>query len=95
MGVSVGLTEVRYHDAFNTIGLVASPAVLAAVQRFQAEVFPVNTVRSQTSHNEKYTAMVNAPRQDLAGRRCPKGDDLSFYMISTRPWSGSLVPTSK
>jgi hypothetical protein len=95
MGVSVGLTEVRYHDAFNTIGLVASPAVLAAVQRFQAEISPVNTVRSQTSHDEKYTAMVNALRQDLAGRRWRKGDDLNFYMISTRPWSGSLVPTSK
>jgi hypothetical protein len=95
MDVSVGLPEVRYHDAFNTIGLVASPAVLAAVQRFQAEISPVSTVRSQTPHDEKYTAMVSALRQDLAGRHCPKGDGLSFYMISTRPWSGSLVPTSK
>jgi hypothetical protein len=85
-------SEIRYHDAFNSIGLVASPAVLAAVQAFQAEISPANTGRTQASHHQKYTSMLNALRQDLTGR---KGSPLDFHMISTRPWSGSVVPTSK
>ena len=88
-------SEVRYHDAFNTIGLVASPAALAAVQAFQAEISPINTARTKASHDERYTNMVNAPRRDLAPRRWRMDDTLNFYMISTRPWSGSSAPTSK
>jgi hypothetical protein len=88
-------SEVRYHDAFNTIGLVASPAVLAAVQAFQAEISPANTARTQISHDEKYSNVVNALRADLMGRRRRKGNALNFYMISTHPWSGSSVPKSK
>jgi hypothetical protein len=86
-------SEVRYHDAFNTIGLVASPAVLVAVQAFQAEISPASAARTQASHDEKYTNVANARRQDLMGRRRLKG--LNFHMISTHPWSGSAVLTSK
>jgi hypothetical protein len=88
-------SEVRYHDAFNTIGLVASPAVIAAVQAFQAEISPANTARTQASHDEKYSNLVNALREDLMGRRRRKGSDSNFYMISTRPWSGSTNPIPK
>jgi hypothetical protein len=88
-------SETRYHDACNTIGLVASPAVLAAVQAFQAEISPVNSARTEASHDEKYANVVNALREDLMGRRQRKGNALNFYMISTHPWSGSFVPTLK
>ena len=44
-------SEIRYHDAFNTIGLVASPAVLTAVQGFQKEVSPANVARTQATHD--------------------------------------------
>jgi hypothetical protein len=81
-------SESRYHNAFNTIGLVASPAVLAAIQVFQAEISPTNYTRTQGSHDEKYSAMVSPLRQDLMGRRRGEGDPLNFYMISTRPWPG-------
>jgi hypothetical protein len=88
-------SEVRYHDAFNTIGLVASPAVLAEVQALQAEISPANTARTEATHDEKYSNMVNALRQDLApGRRRDHGA-LKFYMISKRPSSRSSAPTSK
>jgi hypothetical protein len=88
-------SEMRYHDACNTIGLVASPAVLAAVQAFQAEISPVNSARTEASHDEKYANVVNALREDLMGRRQRKGNALNFYMISTHRWSGSSVPTLK
>lgn len=88
-------SEVRYHDAFNTIGLVASPAVLAAVQAFQDEISPPNSARTQASHDEKYSRVVNALRQDLIARRWLKGDRMNFFLISTRPWSGPAAPTSK
>jgi hypothetical protein len=52
-------------------------------------------MRTQSSHDEKYNVMVNALRHDLTGRRWRKGKILNFYMISTRPWSGPTVPTSK
>jgi hypothetical protein len=89
------VSEMRYHDAFNTIGLVASPHVLATVQAYRAEISPTNTARTQASHDEKYTNMVNALRQDLTGRRWREARALNFYMISTRSWSDSPVPTSK
>jgi hypothetical protein len=88
-------SEVRYHDAFNAIGLVASPAVLAAVQAFQAEISSANTARTQASHDQKYTCVMNALRQDLTGRPGRRDSRVTFYMISKRPWSGSTVPTSK
>jgi hypothetical protein len=71
-------SEVRYHDAFNTIGLVASPTVLAAVQAFQAEISPANSARTLASHDDKYSRMINALRQDLTRRRWPSRCTLSF-----------------
>jgi hypothetical protein len=89
-------SEVRYHDAFNIIGLVASPTVLTAVQALQIEISPANTARTQLSHDEKYTHRVNALRQDLTGPHWRKSNDLNFYIISTRPWSGaSTLRTAK
>jgi hypothetical protein len=69
--------------------------VLAAVQAFQAEISPVNSARTEASHDEKYANVVNALREDLMGRRQRKGNALNFYMISTHRWSGSSVPTLK
>jgi hypothetical protein len=88
-------SEIRYHDAFNTIGLVASSHALAAVQNFQAEISPRNRERTQASHDEKYTFMINALRNDLMGGAAGENKKLKFYIISTRPWSGSITPELK
>ena len=87
-------SEIRYHDAFNPVGLVASPEVLAAVQAYQAEISLGNTGRTQVSHDRTYSAMVNALRRDLAGRSGRKRGAVDVYMISTRPWSGPAAPTT-
>lgn len=86
---------MRYHDAFNTIGLVSSPAVLAAVRTFQAEIFPANAARARTTHDEKYSKLFNALRQRLTGPRRRKVEDLNLGMITTRPSSNSSTPLSK
>ena len=88
-------SEVRYHDAFNSIGMVASPAVLSAVQELQAQISPTNFARTRESHDRKYSEMMNALRQDLQPRGQREANALNFYVISTRPAPSSVISTSK
>jgi len=94
-GRSTPDSEIRYHDAFNTLGLVASFNVLRTSQEFQLEISPSNASRTQASHDIKYTNMIKAFRQDLSPGVAQGDDGLNFYLISSRPWSGATTQTSR
>jgi len=87
--------HVRYTDAFNTIALVASPAVLAAVRAYQDEVSIKNTARNDLRHDELYSNLVNALRNDLPPRRRHKSMALAFHMITVRPDMRATLEKSK
>ena len=58
-------SQERYTDAFNALSLVASPAVLQAVDAFQAEISYVNTARSGERHDALLSAAIQAMRDDI------------------------------
>ncbi|RDV00124.1 hypothetical protein [Trinickia dinghuensis] len=64
-GRSTPEAQHRYADAVNALALVASPAVLDAVQVFQREISYRNTERSDERHDALLSAAIHAMRQDV------------------------------
>jgi uncharacterized membrane protein len=64
-GRSTHAAQERYADAVNALTLVASPAVLDAVQAFQREISYRNTLRSDEKHDALLSAAIWAMRTDI------------------------------
>lgn len=64
-GRSTPAAQERYADAVNALTLVASPAVLDAVQAFQREISYRNTERSDERHDALLSAAIWAMRTDV------------------------------
>jgi hypothetical protein len=94
-GRATAETHVRYTDAFNTIALVASPAVLDAVRAYQEEISINNTARSNQRHDEIYSDLINALRLDLAPCHLRSIEARSFHMITPPPDMRLNVQTTK
>jgi hypothetical protein len=88
-------SHVRYTDAFNTIALVASPAVLDAVKAYQDEISTRNTARNDQRHDELLSHVVNTLRLDLVPSHLRTGEVRSYRMITTRPDKRLNVQTKK
>jgi hypothetical protein len=84
-GRATSESHERYTDAFNTIALVATPAVLDAVRAYQDEISEKNSARSHQRHDEIYSKLINALRLDLAPSHLRSKESRSFHMITTRP----------
>ncbi|NIF78360.1 hypothetical protein F3J20_13345 [Paraburkholderia sp. Cy-641] len=70
-GRSTPAAQERYADAVNALTLVASPAVLDAVQAFQKEISCRNRERSDARHDALLSVAINAMRQDIQPARRP------------------------
>jgi hypothetical protein len=88
-------SHIRYTDAFNTIVLVASPAVLDAVEAYQEETSIKNAHRNDQREGELYSRVVNTLRADLAPSHLRTKEARSFHKITTRPDMRPNVQTKK
>lgn len=68
-GRSTPAAQERYADAVNALALVASPAVLDAVNAFQREISYRNSERSDARHDALLSEVVHAMRKDVQPNR--------------------------
>ena len=85
-------SHLKYTDAYNTLALVGSPDVLAAAREYQREISIKNAARSALRHDELYSALVNALRNDITPLKGRHDGRLSHHMITLRP---DLQPTTE
>lgn len=71
-GRSTPAAQERYADAVNALALVASPAVLDAVNAFRREISYRNTERSDARHDALFSEVMHAMRKDVQPRRVKK-----------------------
>lgn len=74
----------RYTDAVNALALVASPAVLDAVQAYQNEISYRNTARSDERHDALLSAVIHAMRQDVQPGRID-GTPRATHLLAPPP----------
>lgn len=68
-GRSTSAAQERYTDAVNALALVASPAVLHAVNAFQREISYRNTARSDAQYDVLLSEVMHAMRTDVQPSR--------------------------
>ncbi|WP_206955337.1 hypothetical protein [Trinickia acidisoli] len=83
-GRSTPEAQHRYADAVNALALVASPAVLDAVQAFQKEISYRNTARSGEKHDALLSAAFHAMRQDVQPGRIA-GTPRAIHLLAPPP----------
>lgn len=83
-GRSTPAAQERYADAVNALALVASPAVLDAVNAFQREISYRNTARSDVQHDALLSEVMHAMRKDVQPRRI-KSRRREFHFLAPPP----------
>lgn len=83
-GRSTPAAQERYADAVNALALVASPAVLDAVNAFQREISYRNTARSDTQHDALLSEVMHAMRKDVQPSRI-KNPRREFHFLAPPP----------
>lgn len=76
---------IRFHDAQNTIGLVASSAVMQALNAYQEEISIRNVNRSQVCHDQLLSILVTAMRDDISPGGSNNDRALEFRLIAPPP----------
>lgn len=85
-GRSTPAAQERYADAVNALALVASPAVLDAVNAFQQEISYRNTARSDARHDVLLSEVMHAMRRDLQPHHV-KNPRREFHFLAPPPAS--------
>lgn len=85
-GRSSPAAQERYADAVNALALVASPAVLDAVQAFQREISYRNTARSDARHDALLSEVMHAMRVDIQPNRI-RNSRRAFQFLAPPPVS--------
>lgn len=82
---STAEAQERYADAVNTMTLVAPPAVLRALQSFQAYNSPSNRSKSRAEHDRALSILLRAMRIDVHPA-CPQDpEDFVFILWDAGP----------
>ncbi|WP_141715347.1 hypothetical protein [Burkholderia ubonensis] len=85
-GRSTPAAQERYADAVNALALVASPAVLDAVNAFQREISYRNNVRSDARHDALLSEVMHSMRIDIQPSRI-KNPFREFRFLAPPPAS--------
>lgn len=84
---------IRFHDALNTIGLVASPLVILAINAFQSEISIENRNRDPARHDQLPTILVRAMRNDISPNGSKGFEALEFRLIAPPPGERQQRPS--
>jgi hypothetical protein len=76
---------IRYHDALNTIALVASPKVMQALNDISDENSFMNPNRSQFRHDKLLNDPLKAMREDISPRLSRNGELPEFKLRAPPP----------
>lgn len=75
----------RYADAVNTMTLVAPPAVLRALQSFQAQISHRNRNQSLVEHDRALSTLLRAMRADVHPVNPEDPQDFAFVLWDSEP----------
>lgn len=86
-------SQIKYSDAFNSMGLVAPPSVLRALYAFHDEIRTSNPTKSIEKHDELLASLLREIRRDVHPAE-PNDSGLVFRLIDAPNPAGQADPRS-